>query len=147
MAGTGAGASTSAAAAAATAPESLCCDICGNTFARKSNLLKHKRSVHAATRKHVCVVCGFAFKRYDHLTKHFNSTHLRRKAYACSICPSAFAEKFNRDKHVRLHWQPRPFQCPCGAYFQRREVMEGCLRCKARAAGALAQPGLDVMAD
>lgn len=48
----------------------LQCEICGNTFARKSNLLKHRRSVHATTRKHVCGTCGYAFKRYDHLNKH-----------------------------------------------------------------------------
>jgi uncharacterized C2H2 Zn-finger protein len=60
--------------AARDGPNSLRCDVCGNSFARKSNLLKHRRSVHATTRKHVCNICGFAFKRYDHLSKHGKSS-------------------------------------------------------------------------
>lgn len=68
--------------------DSLRCDQCGNRFARKSNLLKHKRSVHATVRKHVCSFCKFAFKRYDHLSKH--STFFSSSFSSLFSLPSAF---------------------------------------------------------
>lgn len=107
------------------------CHLCGQIFARKSNLFKHLRSVHEETRRFACNQCSFKFKRQDHLIKHIRSVHSKVRKFSCDICGIGFAEKFNRDKHRRsIHETKRPFQCPCGAYFQDRDKMQNCLICK-----------------
>lgn len=107
------------------------CDMCGAHFARRSNLYKHKRSVHVDTRQYKCDICGYGFKRQDHLVKHKRSVHSKERNFPCEICGTAFAEKYNRAKHVRvIHYTQRPFQCACGAYHQHRDQMLGCLRCR-----------------
>lgn len=111
--------------------ESPCCNICGATFARKSNLNKHLRSVHEDVRKFPCELCSLKFKRQDHLIKHKRSVHAKLRKFTCDLCGIGFAEKFNRDKHRRnIHNNKRAFQCGCGAYFQDREKMLNCLKCK-----------------
>lgn len=111
--------------------ESPCCNICGTKFARKSNLNKHLRSVHEDVRKFPCELCSLKFKRQDHLIKHKRSVHAKLRKFTCDLCGIGFAEKFNRDKHRRnIHNNKRAFQCGCGAYFQDREKMLNCLKCK-----------------
>ncbi|KAI0567733.1 zinc finger protein [Gracilaria domingensis] len=119
----------------ATAPDPtsdrLRCHMCGQRFARRSNLFKHLRSVHDDRRRFACRSCPYKFKRQDHLLKHMRSVHDRMRNFVCDICGFGFAEKFNRDKHRRsIHMTRRAFQCPCGAYFQDREKMLKCLRCR-----------------
>ncbi len=107
------------------------CDLCGAHFARRSNLYKHKRSVHVNHRQFKCDICSYGFKRQDHLVKHKRSVHSKERNFPCEICGTAFAEKYNRAKHVRvIHFTKRPFKCGCGAYFQHRDQMLDCLRCK-----------------
>lgn len=107
------------------------CEICHSKFARRSNLYKHVRSVHSATRQYKCDICNYAFKRQDHLLKHKRGVHTKERKYACEICGTAFAEKYNKQKHMRvIHETKRPFRCGCGAYFQHRDQMLQCLRCK-----------------
>lgn len=111
--------------------ESPRCEICGTKFARKSNLNKHLRSVHEDVRKFPCELCSLKFKRQDHLIKHKRSVHAKLRKFTCDLCGIGFAEKFNRDKHRRnIHNNKRAFQCGCGAYFQDREKMLNCLKCK-----------------
>lgn len=120
---------------ATNADDPLRCTICGTKFARRSNLYKHLRSVHEDERKFSCDLCSFKFKRQDHLIKHKRSVHDKVRKYTCEICGIGFAEKFNRDKHSRnIHSMKRAFQCPCGAYFQDKEKMLNCLKCKKMAA-------------
>lgn len=107
------------------------CEICNNQFARRSNLYKHLRSVHSTTRQFKCPICDYGFKRQDHLLKHQRSVHSKKRPFVCDLCGTAFAEKYNKQKHLRvIHETERPFRCNCGAYFQQREQMLGCLRCK-----------------
>ncbi|CAN8076401.1 unnamed protein product [Agarophyton chilense] len=117
--------------AADTTSDRLRCQMCGQRFARRSNLFKHLRSVHDDRRRFACRSCPYKFKRQDHLLKHMRSVHDRMRNFVCDICGFGFAEKFNRDKHRRsIHMTKRAFQCPCGAYFQDREKMLKCLRCR-----------------
>lgn len=112
----------------------LQCHICEQRFARRSNLFKHLRSVHEELRRFACTACSFKFKRQDHLLKHTRSVHAKVRKFSCDICGIGFAEKFNRDKHCRsIHQTKRAFQCPCGAYFQDRNKMLNCLRCRKQA--------------
>lgn len=109
----------------------LKCHLCGQRFARRSNLFKHLRSVHEEVRRFACSSCSFKFKRQDHLLKHTRSVHNKVRKFQCEICGIGFAEKFNRDKHTKsIHFTKRAFQCACGAYFQDRDKMLRCLRCK-----------------
>lgn len=109
----------------------LTCHLCGQHFARRSNLFKHLRSVHEEVRRFACSSCSFKFKRQDHLLKHTRSVHNKVRKFQCEICGIGFAEKFNRDKHTKsIHGTKRAFQCGCGAYFQDRDKMMRCLRCK-----------------
>lgn len=112
-------------------PHPLQCPTCKYKFARRSNLLKHIRSIHQKERRFGCVRCGYYFKRRDHRDKHIKSVHLKERNFSCDICGVAFAEKFNRDKHrTTIHATRRPLQCGCGAYFRYCERMANCLRCK-----------------
>ncbi|PXF42817.1 hypothetical protein BWQ96_07468 [Gracilariopsis chorda] len=130
------GVATSSFAPPDTTSDPLRCNMCGQRFARRSNLFKHLRSVHDDRRRFACQSCQYKFKRQDHLLKHRRSVHAGLRKFACDICGFGFAEKFNRDKHRRsIHMTQRAFQCPCGAYFQDREKMLKCLRCKERAIG------------
>eukprot|EP00177_Eucheuma_denticulatum_P005178 GFKZ01009429.1.p1 GENE.GFKZ01009429.1~~GFKZ01009429.1.p1 ORF type:complete len:176 (-),score=13.67 GFKZ01009429.1:207-734(-) len=107
------------------------CTLCSQRFARRSNLFKHLRSVHETERKFACTACPQKFKRQDHLLKHTRSVHNKERKFNCEICGIGFAEKFNRDKHTKsIHFTKRAFQCGCGAYFQDRDKMQGCLKCK-----------------
>ncbi len=115
------------------------CEICNNQFARRSNLYKHLRSVHSTKRQFKCPICDYGFKRQDHLLKHQRSVHSKERPFVCDLCGTAFAEKYNKQKHLRvIHETKRPFRCNCGAYFQQRDQMLACLRCKRiRANGGL----------
>lgn len=109
----------------------LQCNKCRQRFARRSNLFKHLRSVHEEIRRFACTSCDLKFKRQDHLLKHTRSVHAKIRKFSCDICGIGFAEKFNRDKHRKsIHHTKRAFRCPCGAYFQDRDKMLSCLRCK-----------------
>lgn len=117
--------------AKAVGADPLQCHLCRQRFARRSNLFKHLRSVHEEVRRFACTACPFKFKRQDHLLKHTRSVHAKVRKFSCDICGIGFAEKFNRDKHTRsIHHTKRAFRCGCGAYFQDRDKMLSCLRCK-----------------
>lgn len=83
------------------AHDPLLCGVCGARFARKSNRLKHVRSVHSTERRFKCQICSYAFKRQDHLHKHIASVHEKRRNFKCNICSACFAEKFNLKKHIK----------------------------------------------
>lgn len=115
----------------ATKVQTLQCQTCKYTFARRSNLIKHVSSIHQTKRRFGCVQCAFRFKRRDHLVKHIKTVHLHLRQHSCDICGVLFAEKYNRNYHkMNIHEKKRPIQCGCGAYHRDLEKMENCLRCK-----------------
>lgn len=46
------------------------CDICGTSFAQRSNLQSHKRATHLNDKRHKCDKCDRSFKRRRLLDYH-----------------------------------------------------------------------------
>ncbi|XP_064463845.1 zinc finger protein 585A-like [Ornithodoros turicata] len=46
------------------------CGTCSKTFAEKSSLNRHSKTVHRDQRSFVCLICGSGFKREQHLQRH-----------------------------------------------------------------------------
>ena len=60
------------------------CTICKKAFARKRQLVKH-RKVHVGKKSWKCTYCKKCFTKKSNLTKH-QRTHSGEKPYHCTIC-------------------------------------------------------------
>lgn len=52
------------------------CDVCGNKFGHKGNMVAHKRNHHGETEKvHACTFCDASFPRRYKLLEHLAKNH------------------------------------------------------------------------
>ncbi|XP_048001924.1 zinc finger protein 271-like [Leguminivora glycinivorella] len=117
------------------------CDLCGDSFALKSDLKKHimidvhmpttRRSQDLSlnkesdTRIHMyeCDICGETFQQKNTLQIHIK-THSRlskskdskcdnigEKFYCCEICAERFRSRFRLNKHRRVHYNISSYSC------------------------------------
>ncbi|KAA8496022.1 Gastrula zinc finger protein XlCGF9.1 [Porphyridium purpureum] len=77
------------------------CDVCGSSFARNHDLLRHKRSLHFNLRPFQCAHCSMSFQQRVHMTAHIAAIHEKKKNASCPVCSRAFGTKSNMKKHVR----------------------------------------------
>ena len=82
-------------------PLLLTCDVCHKTFARSTQLNRH-RKIHLGIKNHKCTFCPKTFLRSDNLRKHLR-IHLGIKQYACMVCKRRFTDSSNLIKHQRIH--------------------------------------------
>ncbi|XP_075144402.1 uncharacterized protein LOC142219329 isoform X1 [Leptodactylus fuscus] len=96
------------------------CSECGRRFARRANLLRHKRS---HTRPFFCADCGKSFTFKFRLIEH-QRFHTGEKPFACPECGKCFMHRENLFKHKKTHNGDRPFICDeCGKSFSQKSYL------------------------
>ena len=79
----------------------LNCDICGESFACRSDLKQHKKS-HVEHKPFKCEYCNKAFRAKTKLVYHERG-HTGERPFTCDICGKAFARKEILVLHERTH--------------------------------------------
>lgn len=78
------------------------CKFCNKCFKRRTVLVKHKR-IHTHPRQCVCEVCGKRFNDNGTLKTHRMLLHIKERNFKCMICNQSFPLKPTLDKHIRRH--------------------------------------------
>ncbi|ROL47804.1 Zinc finger protein ZFAT [Anabarilius grahami] len=111
--------------------EKFSCDLCSFNCLSKGHLKVHVERVHKKIKQH----CRFCKKKYSdvkNLLKHIRETHdmndkkvqdsyeeyslqtregKRQLLYNCQICDRKFKNELERDRHMMVHGNKRPFGC------------------------------------
>uniref|UniRef100_A0A663LL82 Zinc finger protein ZFAT n=1 Tax=Athene cunicularia TaxID=194338 RepID=A0A663LL82_ATHCN len=125
--------------------EKFSCDYCTFTCLSKGHLKVHIERVHKKIKQH----CRFCKKKYSdvkNLIKHIKETHdlqdkkvkdvfdelrlmtregKRQLLYNCHICERKFKNELDRDRHMLVHGDERPFACElCGHGATKYQALE-----------------------
>ncbi|NXC46597.1 ZFAT protein, partial [Penelope pileata] len=125
--------------------EKFSCDYCTFTCLSKGHLKVHIERVHKKIKQH----CRFCKKKYSdvkNLIKHIKETHdlqdkkvkdvfdelrlmtregKRQLLYDCRICERKFKNELDRDRHMLVHGDERPFACElCGHGATKYQALE-----------------------
>ncbi|XP_042664605.1 zinc finger protein ZFAT isoform X3 [Centrocercus urophasianus] len=125
--------------------EKFSCDCCTFTCLSKGHLKVHIERVHKKIKQH----CRFCKKKYSdvkNLIKHIKETHdlqdkkvkdvfdelrlmtregKRQLLYDCHICERKFKNELDRDRHMLVHGDERPFACElCGHGATKYQALE-----------------------
>lgn len=104
---------------------SYICEICQNSFRKRSNLVKHTKLVHLGERNFACTEpsCNKVFGQKSNLNSHVKAVHRGEKPFKCTEqgCEKRFSQKSGLNAHVKtVHRGERPFVCECGSPFGHR---------------------------
>ncbi|XP_054842039.1 zinc finger protein ZFAT [Eublepharis macularius] len=125
--------------------EKFSCDYCPFTCLSKGHLKVHVERVHKKIKQH----CRFCKKKYSdvkNLIKHIKEAHdlqdkkvkdvfdelrlmtregKRQLLYDCHICERKFKNELDRDRHMLVHGDERPFACElCGHGATKYQALE-----------------------
>nr|XP_033788664.1 zinc finger protein ZFAT isoform X2 [Geotrypetes seraphini] len=125
--------------------EKFTCDYCSFTCLSKGHLKVHIERVHKKIKQH----CRFCKKKYSdvkNLIKHIQEAHdfqdqkvkdmfdelrlltregKRQLLYDCHICERKFKNELDRDRHMLVHGNERPFACElCGHGATKYQALE-----------------------
>ncbi|XP_077207566.1 zinc finger protein ZFAT isoform X2 [Paroedura picta] len=125
--------------------EKFGCDCCPFTCLSKGHLKVHVERVHKKIKQH----CRFCKKKYSdvkNLIKHIKEAHdlldpkvkdvfdelrlmtregKRQLLYDCHICERKFKNELDRDRHMLVHGDERPFACElCGHGATKFQALE-----------------------
>merc|ERR1719233_474025 len=76
------------------------CDFCNKLFAKKSNLIKHRR-IHTGEKPYQCEVCEKAFSQRTSLVIHMRR-HTGERPFQCEICNKEFVQKSDLNRHKNI---------------------------------------------
>ena len=77
------------------------CIVCGNTFARSSQLHRHMY-IHSAAMPYYCSVCRKRYSTSDRMLAHFYN-HRNNTLHYCSVCGKAYNDLEDFSIHCRSH--------------------------------------------
>lgn len=102
-----------------------CCEICGISFAKRSNKIRHIQTVHNRLKQFECDLCGQKFGLKADLGRHRYRIHESR-AFSCDKCGKSFAEQAQLELHIRVTHEEdsRPWECKqCRIRFGRKSSL------------------------
>lgn len=103
----------------------VCCEICGISFAKRGNKMRHILTVHNRLKQFECDLCGAKFGLKADLGRHRFRIHESR-AFICETCGKSFAEESQLELHVRVTHEEdaRPWECrTCHIRFGRKSSL------------------------
>jgi len=77
------------------------CDLCGNSYVRRSNFAEHM-TLHSGEKRYRCKFCDRTFRKSCSRTKH-ERIHTGVKPFVCLTCGASFTQKYNLTVHFRKH--------------------------------------------
>ena len=84
-------------------PGKFLCSECGNMFAFKNSLKKHKQTKHSR-QTFQCDLCDKTFVYKDSVLQHKNIVHSSDPIqFGCTICTQTFRYKCNLKVHEKCH--------------------------------------------
>eukprot|EP00092_Neocalanus_flemingeri_P013632 GFUD01014702.1.p1 GENE.GFUD01014702.1~~GFUD01014702.1.p1 ORF type:complete len:530 (+),score=140.48 GFUD01014702.1:64-1590(+) len=75
------------------------CDLCGDRFTRRNDVMRHKRLIHEKPRDFKCEQCEKYFVSEENLASHREKHKVEMK---CRICQHGFGKKEYYDNHIKF---------------------------------------------
>ena len=87
------------------------CPECGKQTSNRSNLIRHRQSMHFGEIKFFCDQCEFKTKSNSHLKEHMQRMHTKGSKYqinqmghfSCNQCGKSFSQMKGITIHQRVH--------------------------------------------
>uniref|UniRef100_A0A3Q2T5I0 Oocyte zinc finger protein XlCOF8.4-like n=1 Tax=Fundulus heteroclitus TaxID=8078 RepID=A0A3Q2T5I0_FUNHE len=104
------------------------CRICGVSFIRDCDLIRHMEEAHAGHKAFKCFECHKEFARRDSLALHMR-VHTGEKPHRCPFCDKTFTQTSNLRVHMRKHTGEKPYFCSsCGKMVAHSYHLKTCSR-------------------
>uniref|UniRef100_A0A3B5MCF4 C2H2-type domain-containing protein n=1 Tax=Xiphophorus couchianus TaxID=32473 RepID=A0A3B5MCF4_9TELE len=108
--------------------DSKSCRLCGVSFIRDCDLIRHVDESHAGQKAFKCFECHKEFARKDSLTLHLR-VHTGEKPHRCPFCGKFFTQTSNLRVHMRKHTGEKPYYCSsCGKMVAHSYHLKTCSR-------------------
>eukprot|EP00090_Calanus_glacialis_P006308 TRINITY_DN14927_c0_g1_i1.p1 TRINITY_DN14927_c0_g1~~TRINITY_DN14927_c0_g1_i1.p1 ORF type:complete len:533 (-),score=152.69 TRINITY_DN14927_c0_g1_i1:83-1633(-) len=75
------------------------CDLCGDRFTRRNDVMRHKRLIHEKPRDFKCEKCEKYFISEENLASHKHKHNLELR---CRICQHGFGKKEYYENHIKF---------------------------------------------